>query len=179
MKKIKPSAINHMTSKIFVNEDHSKDNTILMVGKLGVSKSFAEDEISPRHKEVIDEIDHDTKVKIGEEFFQNLADFLNKNNQTILSIVNPKVYDKVLNAKEYQLLKYKHLFKLLTENGFTVTSHQRQSVYAILTPFLDESLELNSLLLTLTKYGNIELFPKSNQHINYQSKASVVLSSEV
>jgi hypothetical protein len=177
MKKITTYAIDHMIDNIFVKEDHSKDKTILTIGTLGggtmrgISKSYTEDEIIPRiYKEVVNDIDHDTKIKIGEQFFQNLADFLTKTNQTILKIVNPKIYDKVLNAKEYQLLKYKHLYKLLEAGGFAVTSDQKQSVDEVCKPFLDESVEINNLIQTLANYGSTEIFPKSNQHINYRSK---------
>ena len=110
------------------------------------------------------------RQKLEINFFKDLANFLNEKNLTILNIINTKVYDKVLNAKEYQLIKYKHFYNLLAQHGFPVSGNQIQGFESIITPFLSGTMEINSIMKTLAKYGSYELFPKSNKHINYKSK---------
>jgi len=127
-------------------------------------KTFVEKEEKP-DKEFLD--------KVGNGFFQRLADFLNEKKTTILNLVTSKVYDKVLNAREYQLLKYKHLFQILVNNHFPVSEDERKVVRWIIPQFFDNTMELNALLSTLSKFGNYELFPKSSKFINYKSKLNL------
>lgn len=105
-----------------------------MIGQLGMSKVF-QNEQNQTKESAVEELSKEDKQKYAEEFFTNLADFLLKANKTILDIVKPKVYDKVLNAREYQLLKYKHLYKQLEASGFQVPLNYRQGVEHHIIPF--------------------------------------------
>lgn len=167
--KIKPSVIQQMTKTIFQAEVKKRD-TVLKIGRLDVkSKKYSEPIVNePIVQEL--EIDRDTIVKAGEDFFVKLAKFLNDSETTILSVVHTKVYDKVLNAKEYQLLKYKHLYQQLNVYGFEVSPLQQKAIELMITPFLDKTMELTILMSLVAKNGNVEPFPASNRYINYRSK---------
>lgn len=146
-----------------------RKGSIVRNESLCISKIYSEDNQKQKKDEVV-ELDKNSKQKIGDKFFQSLADYIKENNTSILDLIQDKVFDKVLNAREYQLIKYKHLYKILTGFGLTITGDTKQGIEYLIPPFLEQTLEIHSLVSTLAKFGCYELFPKSNKHINYRSK---------
>lgn len=168
MTKIDPLYVLHFIDKVFNIESKRRD-TKLKVGQLGLPSQIFTSKKS-HVEEVVEELDREKKLEIGDKFFANLAKTLNERDTSILGLIHTKIYDKVLNAREYQLMKYKHFYRMLEMNGIQVTPLEKIAIEFMIPPFLDKTMELTSLIFMISKHGNVEPFPKSNRHINYRSE---------
>ncbi|CAI2365025.1 unnamed protein product [Moneuplotes crassus] len=167
MVKINGNAIKILARKCFSKNSSHRKASIAPNESLRLSKIYSEG--TPRSKKSeYAELEKDTKQKIGDKFFKELSDYIKKNDTSILDIVKPKIFDKVLNAKEYQLIKYKHLYKIFKQIGLEITGSIKQAIKHIATPFMENTVEVYTLVSVLANYGCYELFPKSNKHINYR-----------
>jgi hypothetical protein len=168
MTKIDSIYILHFIDKVF-NVESKRRDTKLKVGQLGLPSQIYTSKKS-HVEEVVEEMDREKKLEIGDKFFDKIAEILNERKTSILGFIHTKIYDKVLNAREYQLMKYKHFYQMLEMNGVQVTPQEKIAIEFIVPPFLDKAMELTSLIFMISKHGNTEPFPKSNRHINYRSE---------
>ncbi|CAI2373541.1 unnamed protein product [Moneuplotes crassus] len=165
--KITGNMISILIRRCFLVEYANRKASIAPNESLCISKICSDGTPKGKKDEVI-ELDKNSKLKIGNKFFQELADYIKKSDISILDVIKDKIFDKVLNAKEYQLIKYKHLYQIWAKCGLNITGDTKQGIEHVLVPFLDNSVEIHSLISTMAKYGCFELFPKSNKHINYR-----------
>jgi len=164
--KIKSAILKHLIKTVYSD----KKNARLAFGLLAFPSRHINQNTSRDDPD--ENMDSETKLEIGGEFLTSLAEYLNTNELSILSIIHSKIFDKVMNAKEHQLIKYKHFYQLVGYHKFDISNKQKIAIQHIVPPFLNNTIDLTSLIYTLSKYGNVEPFPLSNQHIQYNSKHS-------
>lgn len=119
--KIKGEVINDSIELLFSTKKLSRD-TKLVVGKLGNS-----DENLLEQTEIQDDdlsLSKEDKVKIGQELFVKLAEFLYNEKTTLVPVIHTKIYDKILDGREYQLIKYKHFYQQLKHMGFSISRRE-------------------------------------------------------
>jgi hypothetical protein len=61
----------------------------------------------------------------GQKLFMKLADFLFENHKTLSDIIYPRVFYKVIDGKEYQLIKLEHLYECLENIGFCISDQDQ------------------------------------------------------
>ena len=148
MKNIKGYVIAELIKKLFVFDKRRRD-TKLIVEQLGFTKrKMTIDEDSESVKS--ESPDKESLTLIGQQVFVRLAEFLFEQKLTLMTIIHNKIFDKVIDGKEYQLVKYRHFYQLLENHGFTITNKEQKAVENVITPFLDKTMEV-SWVLTLLK----------------------------
>jgi hypothetical protein len=68
-------------------------------------------------------------LNLNTNFFVKLADFMFNNNLTLYQIIHTRIYDKMFNGKEYELICGKTFFKLLDERGFEVNDSEKKAIW--------------------------------------------------
>ena len=73
----------------------------------------------------------DAKENIGmidpqviNSFFLKLAEFLFNKDLTLYEVIHTKIFDKMFNGKEYELIYSNSFFRLFSERGLTITEEE-------------------------------------------------------
>lgn len=165
--------------KSFFSTQRLRRDTKLQIGKLGFSKDYT---IKSNTKSVISEENEEeegeskiNKVSIGQQVFIRLAEFLFYQKITLMPIIHSRIYDKVLDAKEYQLIKYRHFYQQLKDFGFSLSPVEKKSIEHVITPFLPGTMEVNSVLNLLSKLWINEPKPKPTRHMDYKGNINPII----
>lgn len=62
--------------------------------------------------------------KIMNNFFLKLAEFLYNKDLTLYEVIHIKIFDKMYNGKEYELIYSNSFFRLFEERGLTITEEE-------------------------------------------------------
>lgn len=169
LSKIKGDIINDSIVYLFSSQQIKRD-TKFNIGTLGISQTYTDkhDESESNHT-ISKEDNYENMVKIGQQVFVRLAEFLYSQKTTLMPLLHSKIYDKILDGKEYQLIKYRHFYQQLKTSGFSLSIPEKKAIEHVITPFLPKTMELKSLMNLLSKLGIVEPFPKSTRHLDYKS----------
>lgn len=97
-----------------------------------------------------------------EALFQ-LGDSLFTQNKTLSDLTNDMVYDRVIDGKEYQLIKRNDLFECFGENVA-----QKEVLKSILRPIFQDYVDIKTVEELLKELGIQEPLPKSNKYMDYE-----------
>lgn len=102
---------------------------------------------------------------IVKEFFIRLANFLFKKKLTLNKVIHSKIYDKVLNGVEVELINCDHFWRLIEKVGFKTIKSERKAVNEIVS---NNIFEVKSLRTILAKLGIEEDMPPGTKNFNYE-----------
>ena len=69
---------------------------------------------------VFEEMNEEQKSQAQHQLLINIADFLFSTKKTIQSLMQHKIYDKVVDGVEYRFIKHKHFIRLIKRGGFSL-----------------------------------------------------------
>ena len=107
--KIKGKVVKDSIELLFLTKKFKWD-TKLVVGKLGFSEENLRNQ-SGFHNNEEGSLSKAKKVKIGQERFVKLAECCCSEKTTLIPLLHTKIYDKILEGKEYQLIEYKYFYQ--------------------------------------------------------------------
>ncbi|CAI2382407.1 unnamed protein product [Moneuplotes crassus] len=87
-------------------------------------------------------------------FFERLADFLFKKEVTLDQVIRKKVYTKMVNGREQELINPRTFFHLLEKRGFTCSFNEKPEICSLLkNPHFTDALEVEKILQALKEQG--------------------------
>ena len=101
-----------------------------------------------------------------EAIFQ-ITDELFKRQTSLMEVINSKVYDKVIDGCEYQLIRKRDLTSCLKRIGLEFNEKDKSILNDILVPMLNDSTDVKELIIVMNKLGIYEDIPKPNKTIDY------------
>lgn len=104
-----------------------------------------------------------------QEILFRMGDIMFQQRRTLMAIVDPSIFDKVINGKEYQLIKRQHLLDLLKIEGIDISSEDRVILKELLWPIWKDAVDIKRLETIMRKVGISEDYPLSNKHFNYKA----------
>ena len=114
------------------------------------------------------------EAKIAQEFFLRLANFLFKRKQTLYQIIHSKIFDKMINGVEIELINVKHFWRLLHKAGFTTIKSEREAVTAVVkNKLLHDIFEVKGLRKILSQLGIVEDVPQNTKNFNYDNLTGI------
>ena len=102
-----------------------------------------------------------------EVFCMKLADFLFSTQKTIQMIIQPKIFDKVIDGKEYRLIKNRHFIRLLKRAGFGLSYNDEMWCRNLIQEVFPGWIDLSGLELLLTNLDIWDEKPLSSKHLDY------------
>ena len=81
------------------------------------------DEFTSTHKEAKENIGM-IDPQVINSFFLKLAEFLFNKDLTLYEVIYIKIFDKMFNGKEYELIYSNSFFRLFSERGLTITEEE-------------------------------------------------------
>uniref|UniRef100_A0A7S3KQZ5 Uncharacterized protein n=1 Tax=Euplotes crassus TaxID=5936 RepID=A0A7S3KQZ5_EUPCR len=85
-------------------------------------------------------------VQITQEFFLRFSSFCFKKKLTLYKIIHSKIFDKMINGVETELITVKHFWRLLQKTGFkTITSEKVAVTSLVKNKILYDIIEVKGL----------------------------------
>lgn len=108
-------------------------------------------------------------MNLNRSFFVRLAEFMFNNDLTLYQIIHTKIYDKMFNGREYELINSKSFFKLLAERGFTIDDREKKAVSTLLkNSYLIDVIEVEKISKILEELMIKEDIPAPSKNFNYK-----------
>ena len=101
---------------------------------------------------------------VVQEFIIRFVNFLFKKKLSFHEIIHPKIFDKMINGVEVEMINQKHLWRLIEAVGFKTLRKERNAISKI---FQHSILEVKSFSNILTQLGILEDIPKGTKNFNY------------
>ena len=114
-----------------------------------------------------DTLNGDQLAEKGQRLFLMLADFLYDNNSTLYKLIHTKIFSKVIDGVEYQLIKLERLYDVLEESGFQLSYQDKICVENFVKPIIRDNVDVDSIRFFLSNLGIEEKLPKSTAHLDY------------
>mmetsp|Transcript_29706 Transcript_29706/g.34033 ORF Transcript_29706/g.34033 Transcript_29706/m.34033 type:complete len:284 (-) Transcript_29706:65-916(-) len=114
-----------------------------------------------------EEMDVEQQEKHKEQFLLKLADFLFSTRMTIQLIMNPKIFDRVIDGAEYRYIKHKHFIRLIKRAGLSLSYNDEMCIKSLIHSSLVGSLDITKLEQVLSKLGIEDEKPVSTKHLNF------------
>jgi hypothetical protein len=73
-----------------------------------------------------EEMTKEEQNELAGNFMMKFAEFLFATNKSVQTIMQPKIFDKVIDGTEHRLIKYKHFIRLLKRAGLGLTYNDEQ-----------------------------------------------------
>lgn len=102
-----------------------------------------------------------------EVFCMKLADFLFSTQKTVQMIIQPKIFDKVIDGKEYRLIKNRHFIRLLKRAGLGLSYNDEMWCKNLIQEVFPGWVDLSGLELLLSNLDICDEKPESNKHLDY------------
>ena len=96
-----------------------------------------------------------------------IADELYIRNITLMDVINSKIYDKVIDGREYQLIRIKDLISCLMKIGLEFDEKDKKYLNDFLVSMLNDSTDVKELITIMKGLGIVEDFPASTKTIDY------------
>ncbi|CAI2385535.1 unnamed protein product [Moneuplotes crassus] len=96
-----------------------------------------------------------------------LADAFFAKNLSLLDICHGDVFDKVIDGKEYQIIKRKELISSFQKLGIVFSIPEYLSIKEFFSPTIQDFVDLNKLHTFLEQFGIKEDKPESTKHLNF------------
>lgn len=111
---------------------------------------------------------------IAQEFFIRLAHFLFKKKLTLYQVIHSKIFDKMINGNEVELISVDHFWRLLQKVGFKVITSEKNAVNTMIkNPVLHEIIEVKGLRRILSQLGIVEDVPQNTKNFNYDDLSGI------
>ena len=107
-----------------------------------------------------------------QKFCTKLADFLFTRKATIRAIMRSKIFDRVIDGAEYQLIKYRHFIRLIKRAGFSLSYNDEMAIKNIFNPVLKGCIDIANLEDVLKTLGIEDEMPPYNKHLDYKKLKS-------
>lgn len=75
-----------------------------------------------------EEMTKEEQNELAGNFMLKFAEFLFATNNTVQTIMQPKIFDKVIDGAEHRLIKYKHFIRLIKRAGLGLTYNDEQCI---------------------------------------------------
>ena len=101
-----------------------------------------------------------------------LLAFLNKFtkvNKTISEIISSKIFDQVIDGKEYQLIRRGDLIKSFENEGILITNQEINCIKDVIQPIWIDSIDAKNLEEITKSFGINEDYPTNNRHLDYST----------
>ena len=109
-------------------------------------------------------------LSLNKKFFVRLADFMFNNDLTLHQIIHTKIYDKMFNGREYELINPRSFFSLLDDRGFKVPEDEQKAISNLLkNSYLINVLEVDKISKVLEELDIYEDVPPSSKNYNYKN----------
>jgi hypothetical protein len=119
-------------------------------------------------------VDGDNLSIVSQKFFVKLGNFLFKGKLTLHQIIRTKIFDKMINGVEMELINTRHFWRLLHKSGFTTIKNERESVTIFIkNKLLNDIFEVKGLRKILSQLGIFEDFPQSSKNFNYENLSGI------
>ena len=133
-------------------------------GNIEEQQSYQKPESLLKPKKV--NIDKSSEIK---DFIIRLCEQIYKSKKTISEIIDGKVFDQVIDGKEYQLIKRKDLIQSLENQRITLTTQDLNLIKDIIRPIWIDSIDIKNLEEITKNFGINEDYPADNKHLNYST----------
>jgi predicted nucleotidyltransferase len=108
-------------------------------------------------------------LKLNHQFFVKLAEFMFNNDKTLYQMIHSKIYDKMFNGKEYELINTVSFFKIIKQQGFEFTDDEKRAVTVLLrTSHFIDVIEVEKISKILEELYIKEDIPASTKNFNYK-----------
>jgi len=101
-----------------------------------------------------------------EKILFKMADNLFERNFTVTRVVRPYIMDKVVDGKEYQLIRRERLIKWLEK--YKIIEDYGVKLNKVFFPFIDDLIDVKNIQKILSEWGIKEDIPYSTKHLNYE-----------
>jgi hypothetical protein len=109
-------------------------------------------------------------MNLNKNFFVKLADFMFNNDLTLYQMIHSKIYDKMFNGKEYELICGKTFFKLISERGFEVNDSEKKAIWNLCrNSYLIDVIEVQKISKILNELDIKEDVPIPSKNFNYSN----------
>ncbi|CAI2386554.1 unnamed protein product [Moneuplotes crassus] len=109
-------------------------------------------------------------VQITQEFFLRFSSFCFKKKLTLYKIIHSKIFDKMINGVETELITVKHFWRLLQKTGFkTITSEKEAVTSLVKNKILYDIIEVKGLKKIMAQLGILENLPVSTKNFCYET----------
>lgn len=78
-----------------------------------------------------------------------------------------KVYDKIVDGAEYQLIKCRHFIRNLKKAGFSLSYNEEACIKDLFNHIVKETIDIMSLEKVIKTLGIEDEKPPFNKHLNY------------
>lgn len=120
-------------------------------------------------KNVNFEVKENDEYSIAQEFFIRFSSFLFKKKLTLSKVIHHKIFDKVINGVEMELINVDHFWRLIHKAGFRTVASERNAVTELTkNKVLNNIFEVKVLRKILTKLGILEDMPQGTRELNYE-----------
>lgn len=102
-----------------------------------------------------------------EQFCVKLADFLFSTKTTIQIIMQPKIFDKVIDGTEFRLIKHRHFIRLIKRAGLSLSYNDEMCIKNLIQSVFNGCIDLSALEHLLSNLGIEDEKPASNKHLDY------------
>ena len=113
------------------------------------------------------ETNQSEKNKKRKEVIFRIADELFARNQTLTDILNHKIYDKVINGKEYQIISKGDMLNCFRRIGIDFDERDKRYLNDLLAPIFSNFIDVKVLENILQNLGIYEDIPSSNNQIDF------------
>lgn len=108
-------------------------------------------------------------LNLNKQFFVRLADFMFNNDMTLYQIIHKKIYDKMFNGREHELISAKTFFSILEERGFPASAGEREAIGNLLkNSNLIDVIEVEKIVKILEELDIKEDKPVASKNFDYR-----------
>ena len=112
----------------------------------------------------VEEVEENNKQK---ELVFKIADTLFLNKSSLMDIIHKNIYDKVIDGKEYQLIRRTNFVDRMINIGINLNLEEQIALSEILPLTLNDYWDINGIKILLENLGIWEDIPKSSKHLDY------------
>ncbi|CAI2383697.1 unnamed protein product [Moneuplotes crassus] len=112
-------------------------------------------------------------LNLNKNFFVRLADFMFNNDLTLYQIIHKKIYDKMFNGREHELISAKTFFSILEERGFPTSEGEKGAIGNLLkNSNLIDVIEVEKVVKILEELDIKEDKPIASKNFDYRHLAA-------
>ena len=98
-----------------------------------------------------------------------LAEFMFNHDLTLYEIIHSKIYDKMFNGREYELINSRSFFRILSEKGLKISEDEKKAVNNLLkSHFLLDVIEVDKIAKILEELDIKEDIPNASKNYDYK-----------
>jgi hypothetical protein len=111
--------------------------------------------------------DEEEVERIKKEILFKIADNLFSKNQTLMDIFHKNVFDKVIDGKEYQLIRRASLINTFKNLGIPFSIDEQMYFKDLVRPIIQDFVDVKILKEIMEDLGISEDIPPSTRHMDY------------